>query len=980
MFSIKSIITRTDVTSVRFTDDYILSGIGGKLYIFNKDLQLVRSCEVFRGAQIFGILPNISKTKYLIYGENHLKVIDDNFEEILCFACDDWIICAKWINCDDNIVTISMHNKILLWTSDLKLIEALQCEESCILYSAHIVNNTWDDLIILSGTVFNQILIWRPHKYSSLCPVLTRLVGHKGVIFSIDCNQSIGIICSTSDDRSARLWSIKHNHLSVELAQKIIDITLKYTLFCHSARVFRCLLLNNYVLTAGEDSLLIIWDLDGKVVQKFELHKSASIWAIDYNSSNNKVVTGGGDCGVILFPLFQNITRRELKMMIPAIIKKVAILNNGNFVCISENGLLLLYSDQKKEWSEIDQLQDLNNYSLLEVSLCRSIIALAGYCGSIHLYEVSLDELKYVSSHRIPNEPRIYSLHWLSSDQFLTCESEGILKVWVIQDRIILNHQFILPDSKERWTTTACLCDPDHIAVGDRKGNIYIFKLDYSQPVQVIKHAHNYLGITNLYFKNNLLTSLGRNSIIKTHQFQNFQFSLLSSDKLPFSWLTSICEDDKNTLILAFLGNEFVMWDYKKRRTLLQFECGGGHRSWDFYRNLNIKFAYIKENKINLIQCDPKVLQATDLIEGFHSNNINACFCILSKHAQNKSIILSGGEDTTLRLSTIYYVKGEHVIQNVYKSHLSSIRTITACKINCESDVEKYMVVSGGGREQIILWELEVDAYGIACSEKYFYYKKSTSEQSETRIMDVCTICVNDTVVIIAGASNGTLKVFLTTKENDKYNMTHLGNIFYKLRCILKVNYLKMCNQHFVLSTSTDGIIAFWNFTDVITHLEESRNSNLLEVVKSVPLIQSIKVHVSGINSLYFKVINEGQCLLLTGGDDCSVVLILLAFCYKDSEISINVLSKFSDTNSHCAQVTGVFLVNNYFISTSVDQKLNISTWTINDGALIGKYQQSYHSNVAHIQGVDFWENGILYILVYGKGIEIYQVNENKVD
>jgi WD40 repeat protein len=77
------------------------------------------------------------------------------------------------------------------------------------------------------------------------------------VIFSVSYDPASQLICSTSDDRSVRLWSVDI-HLSVgsnHVTQwKEAKITLLHTMYGHTARVWRNIIIDNVVISAGEVS------------------------------------------------------------------------------------------------------------------------------------------------------------------------------------------------------------------------------------------------------------------------------------------------------------------------------------------------------------------------------------------------------------------------------------------------------------------------------------------------------------------------------------------------------------------------------------------------------------------------------------------------------------------------------------------------------------------------------------------------------
>lgn len=172
-----------------------------------------------------------------------------------------------------------------------------------------------------------------------------------------------------------------------EVRQNNPSIELKSKLFAHSARVFRCKLLEDYVLTAGEDSMVFIWDMNGKIVRKIEAHQGDSIWALDCSKEDNILITGGGDCAITIFPLITDIL--ETKINVDAgIPKKIQILNSNNIAVVTSCGKLCYYDSNKQKWTQIIEHADLKSYALLEVSPCGNLIALAGN----HIYFLTIYE------------------------------------------------------------------------------------------------------------------------------------------------------------------------------------------------------------------------------------------------------------------------------------------------------------------------------------------------------------------------------------------------------------------------------------------------------------------------------------------------------------------------------------------------------------------------------------------------------------
>lgn len=196
-------VLKTDVTVVKiiggaiFVGEFLCSlsdhciifkffiGVGRYLLIFSKSgNELLKKLTVFEEDSVYDIQVTQCYKKLLLYGANKLKTFKYNhilfsLEDENFVAMEDWILAAKWLDNGNRIAVVSMHNNVSIWTEALMKIESFVCSERCILYSAFICDNE-KDIIILSGTVFSEVLIWLPvPTASALCPVSHRLVGHK---------------------------------------------------------------------------------------------------------------------------------------------------------------------------------------------------------------------------------------------------------------------------------------------------------------------------------------------------------------------------------------------------------------------------------------------------------------------------------------------------------------------------------------------------------------------------------------------------------------------------------------------------------------------------------------------------------------------------------------------------------------------------------------------------------------------------------
>lgn len=88
--------------------------------------------------------------------------------------------------------------------------------------------------------------------------ILPSSCSQQGVIFSVSYDAATQFICSTSDDRSVRLWSVdlQLSDSSNRVTQwKEAKITLLHTMYGHTARVWRNIIIDNVIISVGEVSV-----------------------------------------------------------------------------------------------------------------------------------------------------------------------------------------------------------------------------------------------------------------------------------------------------------------------------------------------------------------------------------------------------------------------------------------------------------------------------------------------------------------------------------------------------------------------------------------------------------------------------------------------------------------------------------------------------------------------------------------------------
>ncbi|CAG4928746.1 unnamed protein product [Colias eurytheme] len=971
-----SLLTRTDVTSVKLYDNFILAGLGSYMHVYEKNSsKLIQRLHVLKGQKIYGIVPLKKESKILVYGGKQFTIIAVNKEDIkftCCFTsiiCDDWLHSGIWTS-NDKISLLTAHNVVQIWNTKTRSLETqYKNRNNSILYSGLLLPLN-DGVLVFSGTVFSQVLI----SYQDEEP-MHYLRGHKGVIFSISCDPKKGIIVTTSDDRSVHIWSIKNkttHTFDTKAFWENVHIHPLHELYGHGARVMRNCIVNDIVISVGEDSAICYWDLEGNLVKKSPAHANACIWSLDANEEH--LVTGGADSAVILHPLSilsehnKNSDTLNVDIDTP---KKIVFTARRNVIAMNENNDLVYYDVDSKS-STAFKLKHESTYKLISVSSCRQLIAVADMTGK---FDVFIENCKGppMISNIIDTEldmGKILSMHWILNRHVVFCADLGKITVLTTSgNKLDVFAEFELPFCKERWITS-CALSSDNLIVGDRLGNIHVFVRGQKSPVRTFKRVHGRYGPTSINVRQNEFISTGRDGTMKY-----FNLSALSHNynrDLDFQWVEKFV-DSNDRYICGFQERIFVVYDVKNNVRALEVTCGGGHRSWDVLRYIEkegenfdefISFIYIKEANIHLERFNLKNIVSKNIVNGTHSKEIN---CLVTHKFDDTLFYISGGEDTTLRVSSsnsALEFKDELILK-----HLSNVR---ALKIN-KLDDRTLLVTSAGGRAQICVNKIIFDKVdgeikvtteelanhminGTDVERRYnkMFRNEEIDFDPETRIMALENYSKDDnTYVIFAGCSDGNLRVFqleLNTKSFCKIN-----DIFYHSTCILNTQVVDVGNTKILLSSSTEREISFWNTLTLVDRP-----------------ISTLMTHQSGINGIYAKALSDTELLLASGGDDNAVELAY----FKVMSDRTKSICYWSNSSSHCSQVTGVIIIDNLLLSTSIDQRVTVFEWSIVDDQIKCDFKSQVFSDVADIQGMDLVgsDEHTITLCIYGKGIELMEI------
>ncbi|KAM4722757.1 tRNA (34-2'-O)-methyltransferase regulator WDR6 [Rhinophrynus dorsalis] len=513
----ESVLLVAPITALEFVGDHLLSGEGPNLTVYSlkqSDLTSQRFCQnVLQGYTIHGIklsgsAPlNPQHVLLAVFGSKGLIVLKlkiSDQEVSLSEICPlrvlhDWIWDVQWLS--DHLQLASLlalalgHNSVALYDFlSGTVLKEVHCAEKCILYSADFFGESWEELVMISGTVFNQLVIWRPsdstNKEERVEP-RRRISGHNGVIFSIFYEKNRGILASASDDRSLRIWDVG------DLAAVSYEDRCLLVLYGHQSRVWSVRLLPENIVSIGEDSACIVWNYKGDIIHNFKGHKGRGIRAFAVQDQHGWVATGGADSAIRLWQIkgTSSVSKELLSLNFVSsnstgAPKAISMVDPTLLIVLTDLGSIYTYDFISKQWRFILNDDNYKSYSLLDVlkSSESVLCAIGNITGSIKIFSLSsphkCQDLKY-------HQGKVHSLTWVPS----SCQSSSMcslfssgpsgVMVWS-EVTCVSGHvravtekcRFILPACKQRWhTSIAFLPNEDFIVCGDRRGSLMLFSL-----------------------------------------------------------------------------------------------------------------------------------------------------------------------------------------------------------------------------------------------------------------------------------------------------------------------------------------------------------------------------------------------------------------------------------------------------------------------------------------------------------------------
>lgn len=555
----------------------------------------------------------------------------------------DWIWDARWL--EGNMALALGHNSVVLYDPvGGSSLQEVCCTDRSTLSSACLIGDTWKELTVVAGAISNQLLVWYPASASADKPVDPdrSVSGHMGVVFSMSYLPSKGLLATASEDRSVRIWKVGDLRVPGGRVQNIGHC------FGHSARVWQVKLLENYLISAGEDCVCLVWSHVGEILQAFRGHQGRGIRAIAAHEKQSWVITGGDDSGIRLWHLMgrgypgSGVSALCFKSRSrPGSLKAVTLAGSWRLLAVTDTGTLYLYDLEVKCWEQLLEDKRFRSYCLLEAAPGPEGFGLCAMAnGEGHVKVVPINTPTAAIDLSLFHG-KVHSLSWAlrGYEELLLLASgpAGVVacleiaaapsgKAIFVKERC----RYLLPPSKQRWLTCSTFLPPgDFLVCGDRRGSVLLFPsrpdllkdLDIGfgigtliessgsggdeetslqcGPVSTLPSLHGKQGVTSVTCHSGYIYTTGRDGSYYQLFERDGQLHPVLRQKTcrGLNWVAGLrMMADGSVVILGFHANEFVVWSPRSHEKLHIVSCGGGHRSWAFSdTEAAMAFAYLKD-------------------------------------------------------------------------------------------------------------------------------------------------------------------------------------------------------------------------------------------------------------------------------------------------------------------------------------------------------------------------------------------------
>jgi WD repeat-containing protein 6 len=557
-------------------------------------------------------------------------------------ACSDWIFDVQILSehaSADTFPTIAIglaHNFIQLWDAHSnQVLRTVICSERCILYSLSFYGRCVEDLLVASGTVFQQVLLWDIDGTLDRADPKQRLHGHDGVIFKLEWSHDARMLASVSDDRTVQLWT---NHSDVtETFSSSERLTRpwisRFRAWGHTARLWDVRFCGSNLVTTSEDGMCKVWRVsDGTCVATLQGHAGKHVWRVAVHPSAQMLATGGGGGAVKLWDLPQQIKSSiasagadsEVVRLVPepeqVVTKKKKtaslsirdiVITRGSqsaqgFIAVEDGRIYeldleapttrtrLLFTVADKTHSDA-----VPNVSSFAMDDDEKVLLIGDASGSVVVLDIATLAVRAVWK---AHASRIMKIWWnrAAYGTLFTCGADGGVREWRIPDDKGQELPTLMVDYRgpaKCATSSIAIVDiaaTRNMICGDARANLFGFSRPLvgdtsveapADPSFAMRGIHGRDMIATLLHDNRLVYSGGHDGYICSYLVDSTDTGVVTLrfiGRESIKGITTIKQlwlnDQRDLMVFGFHATFAVLYNHTAQYRLFNVECGGWRR------------------------------------------------------------------------------------------------------------------------------------------------------------------------------------------------------------------------------------------------------------------------------------------------------------------------------------------------------------------------------------------------------------------
>ncbi|KKZ62445.1 hypothetical protein EMCG_03147 [[Emmonsia] crescens] len=379
-----------------------------------------------------------------------------------------------------------------------------------------------------------------------------------------------------------------------------------------------------------------------------------------------------------------------------------------------------------------------------------------------------------------------------------------------------------------------------------------------------------------------------------------------------------------NDLILfGFKSTEFIIWNESTQTERATIECGGAHRIWaynPYHAGDECEaFAWTKASTFNLFKKTALLHRAVTLGNHGREIKVTAISEVPYEHGGNKHrVIATGSEDTMIRISVLDETNSTkscgslRCLRNL-KRHNAGIQDLKWSPCG-------KLLFSSAGAEEFYVWRLRsIPGFGLGTMCEGECPKAAADSDLRITSFDVLKIFAQeeteDSFLLCLAYSNSTVKIFryVSTVSGGSFSLLTKGR--YTTNCLTQINFSRSGSVLSLITASTDGHIATWGISESLSDIFSLADDGLKQLPgsktptepRTISWQHQHCIHQSSIKAMEISFPFEGECLIVTGGDDDAISISRLRIEGSvKSDHTGNSFSTISLLQAHASAVTAI--------------------------------------------------------------------------